>query len=843
MIAASQRERTVPASFNELNALASGITALSDKAEAIDAVLLRLRSCWAYFAAHAPTCPKSLAVLYETDPGLEKLPQAEQREIVYEKLTSGIFSEICSATEKLSDQARQLQSRPEYSAINDLLERSLKWLTSIDIEYLVELSSTLRQGNGIAVEIRTRAVILAPVEPEVPNRKTKEVSEETKQSIRMALLAAFADGASESDLSSQRAKLAAEYDITSIQVGSIGAYLKIFGDKILAEHGLSSHQTTGGSVLSPRELAFGARYLMLWTGEQDRSLALSEIARDFNLSPQTTQLILSEYAKRNKFTLDLSADDLELSNAVIQPVAKITVPQPSPIEEHPPIVTVNHANADGGVYADYDNPTKIKWRECWFDFVDKHYPMARRANARILCLPSIEPQREIDGYIRLGFDPRNIIAVERDRRIGDLFRERCAKLGAQAVIGDLLEVVPKLKERLDVVSLDFLGPLSEGTSRIFNQLPLSEDAVVLANVMGRREQRKIQDTLRYLSESRNAALGIEDQYILSNNLMQILGPALQDRATATKFQAAFEAAGITDLSVLEEMDPLELQTRILPVLREIPGLEPFSAALEKMTEHVNFKDTRELPELRETELAHFLVGTLGISRYDLLGYTPATDQALDITTGCCKRSWSDLDYMQRIEHLRGVSARIGGLLNSQLSDYEMNRKFDFPQYTAMNILYIGSTLIPKVLDAQIVRYESPVSFARTPYHTVHLQLQNPIELRRDVLPAYRFVEKIAVEMMQLSKLERAENNHFSVVMSTQQLNAARPVPAKHRISSQGSKMEADKWLSAWRESVPPRRIASIQAGVLFDGFQRMHEYLVKAGNSNKTADNATIVHL
>jgi len=796
----------------------------------------QLQHCWSYLRGDSLFTPSVLEGLYESRPDIRAMSSDSQRELIYQELTEPLFSRIGDLTARLNTALDGFLNDPNDTPIRSHVEDALKWLDSIDTENAICLAETLRRGSRYEDPFYTspqtdRSCGFRP--------KTSEATDDVKSDLRSTLLEAFADGMSEKDLSALRVRLAANFDLTPIQVSSIGAYLKIHGDKILSENGLSDHDTSLGERLTPRHLAFACRYLML--SPEDSESALREISKEFDLLPNTVALILSEYAKRNRFELPELSAAKQASTPVLE---SETIRSISTVEPRLESVT-----GEGGAYADYDNPTKVRWRECWFDFLERSVPQERRRDSKVLCLPSIEPAREVSGYLRLGFSPENIYAVERDRRSAALFEERCRELGVNPIIGDLETIVPRLDRRFEVISLDFLGPLSVVGSKIFNHLPMAEETYLLVNVMGRREQKEIQESLRYLGKVRNSALDIRDEYFLANQFGdEMLEVLTKHPAAAVRLAELVKEAGLGELSSPSDLDNIDherMQREFIPALKQIPEFAGLVRMIEGMREKQEYTEERSLPEMRETELIHFLIGTIGNARNDILGYTPATSRNLDISTGCCNKGWDVLNYQEKLDHLRKTGPNISGFLSSQLfKSYPPAKRFNFPEYTAMNILYIGCTLIPKLRDSQIVRYESPVSFARTPYHTVHMRLENPIKLRQEMFEAYRFVEKIALEMVQLPVASRMTFSGFHVFLSSDQLQTRNLLAGKHLIAPLGSGLKSDRWISVWREdSGEVRHIASIQAGALLKSFQRMHEYLMSVGNSNEVAEQSRVIEL
>lgn len=149
----------------------------------------------------------------------------------------------------------------------------------------------------------------------------------------------------------------------------------------------------------------------------------------------------------------------------------------------------------GGAHADYDNPVKQQWRRAWAEFLERNLPKEGRDKLKVLCLPSKNPSREISLYLDLGILPENIIGVEGDPSAREEFERNANALGIQPIFGRLENVVPRLADRIDIISLDFLGPICPAYIKILKALPIAEKFYLLVNVRGGREQTSTQNLL------------------------------------------------------------------------------------------------------------------------------------------------------------------------------------------------------------------------------------------------------------------------------------------------------------------------------------------------------------
>lgn len=167
---------------------------------------------------------------------------------------------------------------------------------------------------------------------------------------------------------------------------------------------------------------------------------------------------------------------------------------------------------------DYDNITKGKWRDCWGAFLAKNIPASMRPKKRIICMPG-RACLEIPLYLKLGFDPKNIVGVEGYEPYKTEFLHNARQYGIVARLGRLEggmlteDVLP-----YDIVSYDFTGPFCGTTREILRETflapawgtHLNTDVLLMINVMGKREPTGAQDVLDSYSAFSNEEEFMED---------------------------------------------------------------------------------------------------------------------------------------------------------------------------------------------------------------------------------------------------------------------------------------------------------------------------------------------
>jgi len=104
-----------------------------------------------------------------------------------------------------------------------------------------------------------------------------------------------------------------------------------------------------------------------------------------------------------------------------------------------------------------------------------------------LCLPGREWLEASQVYLDLGFAPENIYGVERDADVRQEFEKNGQALGCQTYFGNLESFVKSSPESFDVVSLDFVGPVSKNAIEIIKTINTNKEFLILTNFMGKRE--------------------------------------------------------------------------------------------------------------------------------------------------------------------------------------------------------------------------------------------------------------------------------------------------------------------------------------------------------------------
>ena len=150
----------------------------------------------------------------------------------------------------------------------------------------------------------------------------------------------------------------------------------------------------------------------------------------------------------------------------------------------------------------YNNEVKNKWRQRLKEFIDENADPAKRATMKVLCLPWVECL-EIPLYLELWFRPENIVWVEawivqwrKDQALIARFQANAAGYWIQTRIWKIEKVLETEETVFDVVSLDFLGPISPVTKEIIWVIKYSKRVILLTNFLWKREGEEMKESLR-----------------------------------------------------------------------------------------------------------------------------------------------------------------------------------------------------------------------------------------------------------------------------------------------------------------------------------------------------------
>ncbi|EKE26390.1 MAG: hypothetical protein ACD_4C00306G0006, partial [uncultured bacterium (gcode 4)] len=153
----------------------------------------------------------------------------------------------------------------------------------------------------------------------------------------------------------------------------------------------------------------------------------------------------------------------------------------------------------------YDNEIKNAWRQKLKEFIDKNTDKEKRKQMKILCLPWIECL-EIPIYLELWFLPENIVWVEAgivkwkvDIDVLKRFEENTKKYWIQHRLWKLEKVLETEEEVFDIVSLDFLGFLTNKYLDILCKIKTKNNFLLLTNFMWKRENSSSQKILNHIS--------------------------------------------------------------------------------------------------------------------------------------------------------------------------------------------------------------------------------------------------------------------------------------------------------------------------------------------------------
>ncbi len=352
----------------------------------------------------------------------------------------------------------------------------------------VTMEDAQKEGQKENPTEKPAEVEAEPVSKQEPRRKnSRHLSKEVK-----ARICGYVElGETEEEKRILRQEMADTFWVTNNVIGAITAHVKIRAKRAAkeAENAQSdpvSPQISEAEIkdeklpsnsLAPEDIEFVQEYIANEPNLEAQKKAQAELATSFEVPLEEIERLTSDLLKPPA-TLPVSEEKADDS----QPAERMECAE----EETP--------EALNGAHIEYNNEIKNEWRKKMREFLEERTTPEERAKMKVLCLPGRQWLEVEHVYLALGFRPENIIGVEREASVRAEFEQNAEQLGCQAHFGDLQDFLERYEGKFDVVSLDFLGPVSIQAIKIFNRLKISERAFVLTNFQGKREN-KAQDCL------------------------------------------------------------------------------------------------------------------------------------------------------------------------------------------------------------------------------------------------------------------------------------------------------------------------------------------------------------
>ncbi len=330
------------------------------------------------------------------------------------------------------------------------------------------------------------------------------------------------------------------------------------------------------------------------------------------------------------------------------------------------------ANEAYGCHANYDNATKQLWREKWKEFVAKHTTPSERQRMKVLCLPG-KKCLEVPIYLDLGFKACNIVGVEGgDEDAKREFHDNAYRYGIIPKLGRLENILPKMKDVFDIVSLDFTGPISKKCLDIIKMLPIAPAADVttdtkslfMVNLLAKRETQSSQTVLDFYAS--------------------FTRPELQDLLAGPK-------VGMEDFR---------------KVYRYMSDIEEKVSNGEKVYEEADLQDKRNIG------LVFVITSLLAANRRGMESRWRAyrSDDAKDLTP----------------EEFNIAAANTLAILLDCLSRYVKPKIIDFLTLGVPNLMEMVGSYRPFVYELEQYQYSSPVNNRNSPFMTEMYQLMTPM---------------------------------------------------------------------------------------------------------------------
>ena len=327
---------------------------------------------------------------------------------------------------------------------------------------------------------------------------TNYLNDNQKASIRAITEEAIAAGKSTAELSWLRKELAQDFGVSLRSIGSVGAYVQYSATEALNDCDLVGQ-------LSNKDLILVSR---LCRNSPTSSRDLELLSSRMGISAKALAAVVHRYEEYlagrpgglpSVTQQDTSEKNLTDTSTPIRENA-ITVPKhPSNITE--PIGAPLALRTSRGDVVDYDFKDKRDWREYWTKFIDDNLPQSSREVAKVICLPGRKVEPEVSHYLKLGIKPENIYAVEGSPRVRDEFVHNASRLKIKYFTQPLQKILAQIDVRFDVVNYDFHGQHCMAHRRALQQTPITDDAIIVYNALGKRESKEMQTILKATAAS------------------------------------------------------------------------------------------------------------------------------------------------------------------------------------------------------------------------------------------------------------------------------------------------------------------------------------------------------
>ncbi len=260
----------------------------------------------------------------------------------------------------------------------------------------------------------------------------------------------------------------------------------------------------GKKTLTEEQKGFVREYVAEAVEDDERKRRRKEMSDEFGVSVMTIAAITAWTTIRaNQVVKSGMPTDGKLDAGVnLDAVLK---------EELGPDIYEDHSENEespvlsGGEHFNFNNEIKNLWRLRMREFIVGNTSRHERSRMKALLLPG-KDCIEAEMYLDMGFEPGNITGVEGgDKEARRVFKKNAERLGIRPVLGRLENVLANDPTSYGTVSLDFLGQLCVGYIKILRNLRLDKRALLLTNMMGRRETREIQRRLEGLAFVSNPA--------------------------------------------------------------------------------------------------------------------------------------------------------------------------------------------------------------------------------------------------------------------------------------------------------------------------------------------------
>lgn len=477
----------------------------------------------------------------------------------------------------------------------------------------------------------------------------------------------------------------------------------------------------------------------------ERALLVFEIRELYQLTTDCVEKILEADLEKSEFEPVLEEFQLPVTVTGEEMIVFSAGRSSQSHTENEEMIMVGESFDQEGITGDlvsYQNERKQRWRQRVLDAIVDFTDEEQRRSMKVLTLPG-RRCLEIPGLLSIGIRAENIVGVEGGSEEARLeFMKNATRYGIQTRLGRLKKIVPEENIRFGAVLLDFHGQWSASKEFVLSHLLLDERAVVMTNVLAKREGIDIQLNMREIDAQvrHYQEFPIEEQLRKTTEFsLYDLDPRMSDDELADFILGPSQGHLIDEQRKVRELRDAgfsDLLASLLSIDREENWADP--ALLERLPglEMLGVKFPNEVDRSEGHTLSmkhHYTVDQFGpyFKRlFAALGFHPTVLRALE-------------------EQVMSITAPLFGSLGMYFDTKEVSANvakrqkniFD-PFLAVLQYMYHRMSMsLPRIIALNKYAYESQSGVGTSTFYTDIVAVESPYRVAEQCRSTMRFLLK------------------------------------------------------------------------------------------------------